>query len=131
MDRFEIYINNELKDIVEKSYENYLEVKEKYSFKEVNAISNVIAITSSRYWEYGKFFWIHRFKNEEIVLNKIIKTNKMELEESDQLAINFAKWCVITQAFGIYGYEKALEVYKKENIEKNEKTKYNNTNKTP
>lgn len=123
MDRFETYIIKELTDIVEKSYVNYLEIKEKYSFKELEAISNVIAITSNRYWEYGENIWIHRFKYEEIVLNKIIKTNKMQLEEknktieeSDQLAINFAKWCVLTQAFGIYGYEKALEVYKKENI---------------
>lgn len=123
MDRFETYIIKELTDIVEKSYVNYLEIKEKYSFKELEAISNVIAITSNRYWEYGENIWIHRFKYEEIVLNKIIKTNKMQLEEknktieeSDQLAINFAKWCVLTQSFGIYGYEKALEVYKKENI---------------
>lgn len=37
------------------------------------------------------------------------------VEVSDEFAIDFAKWCVITQAFGLYGYEKALEIYKQEN----------------
>ena len=35
-------------------------------------------------------------------------------ELADEFAIGFASWCVITQAFGIYGYEKALEIYKNE-----------------
>ena len=75
MDDFERYIIKHLKDVVEKSYINYLEIKEKYSSKEINAISNVIAITSVNYWEYGKNIWIDKFKNEKIVLKKIIKEN--------------------------------------------------------
>ena len=33
---------------------------------------------------------------------------------ADEHAINFAKWCVNTQAFGAYSYEDALEIFKDE-----------------
>ena len=32
----------------------------------------------------------------------------------DDFSIRFAKWCIVTQAFGIYGFDKALEVFKNE-----------------
>lgn len=33
---------------------------------------------------------------------------------AEEFAIEFAQWCVVTQAFGLYGFEGALKVFKKE-----------------
>ncbi len=31
-----------------------------------------------------------------------------------RIAVEFAEWCVITQAFGLYGYGHSFEIFKKE-----------------
>ena len=46
------------------------------------------------------------FDNQELA-DKIEKV-------TDDFSIRFAKWCIVTQAFGIYGFDKALEVFKNE-----------------
>jgi hypothetical protein len=76
MDRFEIYINNQLTYVINESYINYVEVKEKYTEKEINCISNVIAMTSTNYWDYGKDLWLNKFKDEKVILEKIKEINQ-------------------------------------------------------
>ena len=83
MDKFtKRYINNQLIDVVNKSYINYLEIKKTYTQKELNCIANVIAITSINYWSYGKDLWLNKFKHEKLVLNKIIETNDIRRDNS-------------------------------------------------
>jgi hypothetical protein len=42
-----------------------------------------------------------------------IDPNKCK-EITKRVAIEFAEWCVITQAFGVYGYDHAFEIFCKE-----------------
>ena len=49
----------------------------------------------------------NRIYNHEECVSKIEKL-------ADDQSVDFAKWCVNTQAFGVYSYEDALEIYKEE-----------------
>lgn len=76
MDKFKIYIKNEILDAVEVCYDSYMKIKLNNNHTEIEAISNVIAIRSKFNWNIGKEFWLEKFKEEELVLNKIIYENK-------------------------------------------------------
>jgi len=55
---------------------------------------------------------------QEKILNKFPFTNKEYIKEYEQIAddfaIGFAEWVVKTNAFLDYGYDEALQIYKKE-----------------
>jgi hypothetical protein len=55
---------------------------------------------------------------QEKILNKFPFTNTEYIREYEQIAddfaIGFAEWVVKTNAFLDYGYDEALQIYKKE-----------------
>jgi hypothetical protein len=76
MDRFKDYDINETKKIVDDIYVNWIEAKNKYNDKILDNLSDSIYINFEADIKHSEFYekkeyWFQKFKDEEIIINKL------------------------------------------------------------
>lgn len=73
--RFDDYIKKSMVHIINSSYISWIQVCEQYpNHKQI--MSDQIGLTSRGYYEYSKMDWLEKFKDEQMVLDSIMKSNE-------------------------------------------------------
>ena len=76
MDRFREYTIKQTKKIVDDTYSNWLEAKSKYDDRVLDVLSDQIYLTYEGDIKHSEFpekkeYWFDKFKDEEIIINKL------------------------------------------------------------
>ena len=80
IDRFKEFTINQTKKIVDDTYDNWIEIKNKYDDKTANGPLDIFSDQIYLTYEGGvkhsehlekKEYWFEKFKDEEIVINKL------------------------------------------------------------
>jgi hypothetical protein len=76
VDRFKEYDINQTKEIIDDTYDNWIEAKNQYDDKVLDKLSDAIYMTYEADVKHSEFhekkeYWFDKFKNEEIIINKL------------------------------------------------------------
>jgi hypothetical protein len=76
VDRFKEYDINQTREIVDDTYDNWIEAKNQYDDKVLDKLSDAIYMTYEADIKHSEFprkkeYWFDKFKDEEIIINKL------------------------------------------------------------